>query len=393
MTLKLRIHNIYDGTTMDRALSNVIGIYLLLNAANSAIQNAFSISESRYAIVRLAIQAVMLIVMIRPILHFHHREWNVFLIWEILGLFAYGYSYIVGVSLSRLQSWGITTLGTCIPLGVFAYLISDKKILYKTLIKFSWPILAVLALDMFGSTDESYNMHFSYAILFIILLHSNEWITFKKTKYVIPVAVEFVMLLAHGSRGALLCAAVFYVVKIFANVSGVKRYIYSFLILMVFGVLYFTIQNLGITIYWFLAAHGYASRTWRLLLLGNFLAHDSGRNELWEITWNCIKMKPLQGWGIRGAVNQMAHPYPHQLFLDLMLSFGVPIGGLLSILAIRPGFHIFKVQRGYHKDLLIILMCAGLISLMFSGTVFTSYYYFLFFGLGLSKHSLEFEEG
>lgn len=393
MTLTIRNNQIHDVEKMDRAMSFFICLYLLLNAVNSAIQNAFAISESGYVIVRIAIQILLIFFMIRPIMHFSQREWNVLLLWELLALLCYIYSWLLGVSISRLQGWAITTLGTCVPLGVFAYLISDKKILYNTLLKFSWFILAVLVVEMSGRIDETYNMHFSYALLFVILLHSNELIGFSKRIFIVPVIVECLMLMAYGSRGALLCVAVFFVIKIFTSVNGVKRYLFSILVILLFGGIYFTIQFFGREIYGFLVSHGYGSRTWRLLLLGDFVSHDSGRNEIWNIVLECIKKKPVQGWGIYGAVSQIGAPYPHQLFLDLLLTFGVPIGSILSIAAIRPAFRVFTVSKGMHKDLMIIFLCSGLISLMFSGTVFTSYYYFLFLGLGLSKYYIEYYEG
>lgn len=366
----------------DKALSFFICSYLVLNAINSVLQDVLHFSGSRLSMTKMLITILMLLLLMRPLLKFKRSEWSRLILGECIILGAYLWSWLLGVSSTKITGWASTTMMVCLPIAISAAFISDKQILYNYLCRFSWIIWIVLIVNMRGSTEDLYDMHFSYGLLLVMLIHINELINTGKKKYILCLIVQFYMLVSYGSRGALVCIVVFLVLKVMTNVEGkTKRICYSFLIIAVSSGLYLLLTQYSSTLYAWLLNKGYYSRTLKLLLTGQFASHDSGRSELWNRVIELIKQKPILGWGIRGAVSKMGHPYPHNFFLDCWLSFGLPIGTIFSLILIIPIRKVVSATKGVYKDLMQILFSIGFVSLMFSSTYFTNYYYFFFMGL------------
>lgn len=382
--LKIHIGRIKTQADKDKGLSLFICVYLLMNAVNFMIQDAFEVSNNVLMLARLGIIVVIFAFLIMPLLSFTKQEWSILILLEVVVLSAYGYSWLIGVSATQLLDWIGTTMGECVLLGVSAYIIQDKSILFLWIRRFTWPIWIVLAIDIFYQVGGIYEMHFSYAILLVILVHLNELINGGNMIYLVSSSIQIIMLLSYGSRGAVICIMVFLVLKIFTNIqSYVKKFLYIFSLFLSGLFINNIALRLGKIIYGFLVTRGMGGRTLRLLLKGRFILYNN-RSQLWATVINCIKEKPLAGWGIRGAVYEMGHPYPHQFFLDFPLTFGLPLGLFLIAILVWPLRKVITTKEGFCKDIIQIFFCVGFVSLMISGTVFTSYYYFLLMGLVLS---------
>ena len=387
MKLKIRINTKWTSEVKDRSCSTFICLYFLLDNVNSVVQDVFRISGNQLMSIKLFIAGSLLFFMLRPLIHFNNHEWKLFIVSELIGLAAYFYSYILGVKFSVFSEWAGTTLVVCIPLCVFCMVIQDKGILYRMLVKVSYFIFMLLLLDMQGNmTGKRYDLHFSYALLLVIILHFSELISGKSKLFFITIVSGIIMIVLFGSRGTLICLAVYLILKILTNISNKKRrYMYIVLLVVAFGVLYWITNNVMV-IYNFFKELGYTSRTLDLFAQGSFLSHDSGRSGLWEAVWNAINSKMWFGWGIRGAIDEMlGHPYPHQFFMDLWLTFGVPIGTVIIILLLLPVKRVIIEKKGIDKDLYQIFFSLGFVSLMYSNSLFISQYYFVFLGLILSN--------
>ena len=385
LAIKIKIKSQED---KDKALSFFICSYLVLNAINSVLQDVLHFSGSRLSMAKMLIAIVIMFLLIRPLLKFKKKEWCRLILWESVIFLAYLWSWLLGVSTSRITGWASTTMMVCVPIAIAAAFVRDKSILYTYLCRFSWIIWLVLIVNMRGSTDDLYDMHFSYGLLLVMLLHMNELINTGKKRYIPCLVIQLYMLLSYGSRGALVCIVVFMILKVMTNVeSKTKRICYSLLLIAISAGLYLLLTKYALALYAWLLNKGYYSRTIKLLLTGQFASHDSGRGELWNRVIELIKQKPILGWGIRGAVSEMGHPYPHNFFLDCWLSFGIPLGTVLAAFLVIPLRKVITVFKGTYKDMLQILFSIGFVSLMFSSTFFTNYYYFIFMGLFLRVKS------
>lgn len=389
MRLVIKRRKCRDQSDKDFFLSRFICMYILLDALNSVLQDVFGVSGTPLTAFKIAAAAFLFLLMLKLLLKFTGAEWTRLLGLELFVLFLYLYSLVDGVPFSRLAGWAGTSLAVCVPLAVVVSCIEDRSVLYSMLVKYSWFVLALLAVNMAGRAGDLYDMHFSYALLLVMLLHLNELINRGKKLYIVFLLAELVMLVLYGSRGALACVVVFLFLKVFTNVENRRRrYLYVFLIVLGSALVY-GILSQGAAIYRYFLDRGVRSRTLYLFLTGQFMSHDSGRNELWMSVVGAIRERPLAGWGIRGATSFMqGHPYPHQFFLDMLVSFGLPLGLLLIVLSIWPIRRVFTEEKSVNKDLLQILFCSSFVMLMFSSTWFTNDFYYMLLGLLVTRGRL-----
>ena len=88
------------------------------------------------------------------------------------------------------------------------------------MLRFSWLIFGADILSLLGNTSTSYDMHFSYAMLFVLLIHLNEWFESRKNSYLLFSLLEMTLILIFGSRGALVCFMVFVAFRICFSSMG-----------------------------------------------------------------------------------------------------------------------------------------------------------------------------
>ena len=308
----------------------------------------------------------------------------------VLAMFIYSY-FIAAESFGMMKSWMITMMMVCIPLCVSVYNIKDKKILYDYLLKFSWSILVVLIVNAMGSKNNLYDMHFSYTILLLILLHANEAINRKSIKFFFVALFEFFMMMFFGSRGAIFCTIIFIGLKLFfvdETKNLKKRITSSVIIISIIGVIYILFSINILKIVYILKKYNINSRTINMITNGVFISHDSGRKLIWEYSKQLIKKKPILGWGIGGASSHLRSfyngvSYPHNIFYDLWLSFGCILGSLIIGWIIFSLRKLFIVKEKNERQLIIIFFSISS-CLIFSATLFTNYYFFILLGLLLS---------
>lgn len=377
----------------DKEFSRSIGIYLLLNEFNAILQNTFGVTGPALSVLRIVIMLIIFGIFFRCIIHFNKEESSSIFLILCAALFLFAYSWACGSQVSSLVDWGITTIGICIPLGVFAYSVKDRNVLYSELYKFSYPVFGLLLINLMGSENLRYDMHFSYMLLYVMIFHLSYMLKNKKYILIPVILFEILILLAYGSRGAIACIGAYLILRILTKIKNVVHIVvYSLLVIIAaFGAQY-SIDRYGKVLLEKLQSMGFDARTLRLLLRGTFSSHDSGRSDLWQLTMDFIKQKPVFGWGIHGASQQLGTPYPHQLFLDLWLSFGVILGTAIAILIVISLRKVLLCDNAVVKDMNQMFFSMAFVSLMFSGTLFTSYYFFIMMGLLLNKSQIDSEK-
>ena len=364
----------------DYVFSLFVAVYLVLNAANSSFQTVFPFLQNM--LFKLLIMGILGLFLVYAISFMKSKEIFLFATLEAVMIVAYVYSYALGAPLGKLASMAVTSLMVCVPLGVCAFFIEDKQILYRMLFRSSWVILALSVFEMIGNMGGIYSQHFSYMLCLVAIIHSMEMFNRKKWGYILLIAAEIAMIVFYGSRGALICIFAYYILKVVTNIRDDRKRIVILSVVLLAGLFLFLFASrLGELLYNYLLSMGYNIRTLKILARGDFITHDSGRSELWDTVIRCIKEKPFTGWGICGAVDEMGFPYPHQFYMDLVLSFGWPIGVLLAIVLFFPVIHTLYSAKGTTKELQLAFLCIGFLSLMVSGTLFSSYFYAIFLGL------------
>ena len=366
----------------DNKLSRIIILFMLIDALNVVLQMVFKVQGSTMTVVKILLMLLFWILLLDALFFIGFETILQFVVVELLASLPFIYSFCVGVQLSEVLNWSLHFHIYLIPLAFCASKIDDCALFYNAFVKYRWVLLLVLSSFLiFMWRDTSNNMSFSYALLPLALLSFNELINGKRIALnaILGVGITIVILIS-GSRGPILWIVAFLAVKILYSSNSTKKKIRNLIILLlVGGVIYFGFVSFMNALMNLLAQKGMYSRTLSYLINGNFAKSDS-RIQLWEIVIQCIKEKPWFGWGIGGAVSIMQLAYPHNIFLEPFLAFGIPIGIICLCLLIRPCISMLLIKEKERKDLVFIFFCCGFLTLLLSNSVFSWFPYYIFFG-------------
>ena len=222
---------------------------------------------------------------------------------------------------------------------------------------------------------EHYSLSLSYALLVVMIgLYS------QKTIYA-KVAAIFTALIvvAIGSRGALVFFGTYILYDMFRNH---KKLILPAVITFIF------ILGLLTQFADFLNDYGIDSRTLRNIADGSFGESD-GRDTVYtmslKVFWdNCILGVGL--FGDRVAIGG----YCHNLFLEILMDFGLIFGGAICLLIIFKYLRLFFKATDDIRDILVKYSLAFLAPLMLSGSYLQDYNFGIFVGVFvLLSHELK----
>lgn len=113
----------------------------------------------------------------------------------------------------------------------------------------------------------------------------------------------------------------------------------------------------------FLQSLGFESRTLEMIGKGE-ISSDSGRSMIWEAVWKAIKEGGIFGYGAFGD-RPFVYPihyvgYSHNIFLELICSFGI-VGVILSIILVFASLRmILFCKDNKYKELFIIFFSISL---------------------------------
>lgn len=260
---------------------------------------------------------------------------------------------------------------------LFFSLVDDPDDLMHTIKKFAFIYFAYLMIfellpalvqgywsdiNYAGETvKRAYSLSFGYAMLLpsIIFLY----IFFKKKSilYLLLSVAGIGLIFLQGSRGALLMLAIFVGLMVISGIIDSKDATYktikiiAIILAIVFifafgGTILRTVVNM-------LKSIGFESRTLDLLVSGDF-TNDSGRNIIWSSVYDAIKTGGLFGYGAFGD-RPFVFPhhyvgYSHNIFLELICSFGI-IGGIISVVIVVGSLRmIFSCKDTRWREIFII---------------------------------------
>lgn len=214
---------------------------------------------------------------------------------------------------------------------------------------------------------EKYNMTFSYGCLFTMLVLFYQ----KKTLPLIVSLIVLLIVVAIGSRGAALIFVGYIVADLFLQRSKFRWMLLIGCVVITFLVPLFSdfLDSIGIT-----------SRT--LMRIGDGeLMYSSGREELYPVFLNLMNENPILGIGLYGDRLYSDGTYCHNLFLELCLDFGIPIGTIIII----SGFII--IVRSYlrcdydMRRLLLLFVFYGICPLLASNSYLVDNYLAVLVGI------------
>ena len=249
-------------------------------------------------------------------------------------------------------------------------------------------LLCILVMGSNGMNLSDDNMGLSYALVPHVCLLLFYSMVNRKTIDIFFFVLGFVMIVAYGTRGPILCAACTFI-GIWLLLNWKKMTIPK-----ITGII--TVSALLLSVIWYimpliglyLIRSGFSDRLVSMMMSGEF-SSDFGRSMIQDVVIEQIQRNP-GGYGLaydRILVDLWGNKisYSHNIVLELWISFGVIIGSLLFLaLIVLVIKGVASAPTVTLKGFLIALICGkGLIRLFLSGTFLDSPDTYLMIGMCL----------
>lgn len=278
--------------------------------------------------------------------------------------------------------------GCCvyIPLAFAVYYIKDKEKLMTSLYRVAWitaPI-SMISFYVMSLNNGYYDMAIGYLLLLPTLCFFLNFLQYFQIKDFIIGMLSTLFILIYGSRGPIFCIGIFFLLSIiYLRTIKPRHKVYIALVGIGFAIMSFTFFNqLTTTFYHFIATSLHLKSRSLLLFASGEATNSSGRNLILDYYISKIEQSPIIGYGAFGAWPSSG-TYPHNIVVELMVSFGIPIGLCLLML------FLYLILKGLSaKDegtrRLIILFSSIAMRLLFSGSFLTEWNTYVLVALCLS---------
>lgn len=224
-------------------------------------------------------------------------------------------------------------------------------------------------------THYSYDLNFGYNLLLPVCTFLFKGLHEKDVKSLGFAAIGVIMIFIGGARGPFLGIILFCALYILMETSSSRHKVRNIMLVVFIGGLFFVYYRaiftmLGDT----LASFGISSRTITKLLEGG-ISEDNGRYLIWANAINHIKAHPF-GSGAMGARNALYQihyvGHPHNLFLELLIDYGVILGPIIIVVMIVGSLRIMFAKRYSQWKWVYLLFFAQACSLLTSYTYWHS---------------------
>lgn len=274
----------------------------------------------------------------------------------------------------------------CMPAYIYSVSLSDWNVLKQIMKKASLivflfgSILGILI--FFGKASAgAYSMSLSYYMLLPTVIFLDDLLDKLSLKAFLISLISILVILALGSRGALLCIVFFVVLKLIRfnfKLTNSKVY-YNLIIISAIIITYIQLDVILESLYNLILNFGIKSRS---ILL--FLQDDvslSGRDNIYQNVIGEIFENPLLGIGL-GADRHLTYTgYTHNFFLEVLANFGVFLGGIIIIVLMLLILKVLFVKDKERYSIVIIWMSLGFVHLMVSSSYLIDLKFWIFLGL------------
>lgn len=239
--------------------------------------------------------------------------------------------------------------------------------------------LTYLLMLLFGVGIHYDDMSTAYGVSLIMCI----LVAFKENgdwKYIV---MGSVCLILGGTRGPIICllvAAIFRFIIFEDNIYTKARGIF----LCIIGGLV-VISGVGLKLLEllndFFAMFGQTNLRILDYINEGVILNGSGRDDFAYVLLEAIKKHPFVGYGVGADRLILGGYYAHNLVLEVLVSFGVIVGGIFLVWIICLSLRMFTSQKLTARKLAIGLFCGIVVKLCLSSTFIESREFFLFLGL------------
>jgi len=278
---------------------------------------------------------------------------------------------------------------SCLPSLIYSYSINDWNILKDVMRKTSLvvflvgSIIGVLVFTIKASIG-AYSMALSYYMLLPSIVYLDEFLEKFTLKSIFISTVSLFVILALGSRGAVLCIGVFMILKliIMGRKLNYKTILLYLLIIIILLTLCFFLDTILEGLYNILLRFGIQSRSILLFLRDD--VYLSGREHFYKGALEEIAANPIFGIGLAGD-RRILGGYVHNILLEMLASFGVILGSILFAVIILICFKGLLSKNKNISSFIAIWFSLGFVPLTVSGSYVTAINFWILLGFALKS--------
>ena len=192
-------------------------------------------------------------------------------------------------------------------------------------------------------SQSTYNLDFGYNIIFPMAYFAGIALLEKRKLFWIPYVAGLFQVIVSGSRGAFIFAALLPAVFLpfaWKNLTEKQIQILKFVTVVILPLLILLFLNFQVFISGFaqfLMDRGFSSRT-LLSIVNGTISEANGRDDIYAMSLELIKTGGPFGRGVYGdrtTIGQyFSWGYSHNIFLEMLVSFGYIGGGILILLLV-----------------------------------------------------------
>ena len=248
---------------------------------------------------------------------------------------------------------------------------------------------------------QSDDMSRAYQILPNILFSLNLAYNKKEISAWVCSLIGIIYVCSMGSRGPLIIIIVYCFVK-FLQHNGKTRaqtltmgtFFVLIGIIFINSNLYLTVLSIVRSLF---ISLGLSTRVIDLALSNEIVTHTSGRDEIYDLLKQKISERPVLGYGVYGEW-QWVHWNAHNMYLEILVHYGVILGSVLLIWLIYTTVHTYSTTPNKaSKDMILMWGCFVFVKGIFGGSYLQfGVFYLIGFCLreirrvsGLSNEALE----
>ena len=302
---------------------------------------------------------------------------------------------------------GISFLLKSVPWILITYAIRDFRLINKYLYISSYIIMLSVLLNVYLFkttiyTGLSYTQEYTYMVLPVAIIAISSIFNRIRVHNTILFLVSAVFLFSMGARGPLFSLFLYIILKLIlyckTNIKKMMRVIPLITASIILVIIFFKdILNSALILFQKL---NLGTRSILRILEGTFF-DDINRVLLVKHSRNLIIKYPLFGVGLGTDRIYLAQKmnldfasgntgwYPHNIFLEIILHFGIIIGAILIIYMIKVFFTvIFKNRDKDAVNVICIFMGIGFFPLLISGSYLTSPLFYALMGFCLFQYKV-----
>ncbi len=275
-----------------------------------------------------------------------------------------------------------------LPAFIYSFSIRDFSILKETMKKSSYVIFilgVLLGVLIFSgkSSAGTYSISLSYYMLLPTIMFIDELFNKLSIKVALFLGLSLLVILALGSRGAVLCVIVFVLLKIIKlkNKLTIRKVLTYTGLFGISLISYINLNRIFEKMYLILLNFGIKSRSLQLFLSNE--VYLSGRDTIYKKVFTEFTNNSIFGIGIGGdrRILDGQNAYAHNLFLELLGNYGIAMGSIfivaLSILIING----LLIKEKVKYEMFAIWISLGFVHLMISSSYLTDIKFWIFTGL------------